>query len=681
MSTNQNDSEARSCCCNAGQSEEKIIPKPIATPALEPSMCCCAVRTSAEDDPLNKAELSVREKFHSAYTSTTGRLIVAVISGAALLASLFCKEILPFDPAWIAIILSGTPLFIEAFHSIRNRKIGAEVLVSTAIIATIITEEYLAGGEVAFIMSLGHLLENWTIRRARAGMEKLIKLRPQTARLVDGDTETMIDAKNVQVGNVIRVLPGESIPVDGVIITGNTSIDQQVLTGESIPVDKGADDEVFAATVNRFGAFTMKATKVGEDSSIAKMIRLVRVAEAQKAPIERITDKAASILVPVAILTAILVGLFTHDVMRGVTILVVFCPCSLVLATPTAIIAAIGNAARYGILIRSGEVLEQLGKVKVIAFDKTGTLTLGQPVLQTAQPVADSLDVDSLLTLAASLEQSSDHPLSRCVVKAANVKQLKLTPCEESQIVPGRGVVGKIDSQTSLLVGNEKMMNENGVVIRPENLSEAEKHTDRGETVVWVAKNGELVGFLTISDTVRKSASGTISQLLNENIDVMLLTGDNSRAANSIAGGVGITKIYSELLPEDKQRIISESQRSGKPVAMIGDGINDAPALKTANVGIAMGKIGSDLAIEAADIALVGDDVSRVPFLVRLSKKTIRTILQNITLSMSINFVAVILAAFGVLNPMLGALVHNLGSLLVVANASLLLSVKFSRTS
>lgn len=687
--------QEKQCCCGKNKPAEPLEPteniekKP---ETFAPS--CCSARCSSEDkqEPQNGFQ-----RFLAVFETVRARLILAVLSGICVLYSGLglWEGVIPFDPAWGAILLSGTPLLWGAVVSLWNRHITAEVLVSTAILATIYTNEIFAGGEVAFIMSLGHLLENWTIKRARAGIEKLLQLTPRTARRISGETqEEIIDTAAVRSGDVLRVLPGESIPVDGRILSGDTSIDQQLLTGEPLPVDKSAGDEVFAGTINRFGAFTMQATKVGEDSSLARMIRLVREAEMQKAPMERITDRWASILVPTAILTAVIVGLLTGEILRAVTILVVFCPCSLVLATPTAIVAAIGNAARYGILVRSGAVLELLGKITTIAFDKTGTLTEGKPQLGAVETLSGSSgkrwNEEPLLTLAATVEQYSDHPISKCITEAARAKGLKLSEhCRESRIAPGQGMVGKVDFSSNdkngearistVLLGNEKMLRENGISLDENAKTKAEAHLNEGATLVWIAVDAELCGFISITDSLRAEAAETVRELQKENINVLLLTGDHSQAARSIAEKAGVSEVHSELLPEEKQRIIAEKESRREITAMIGDGINDAPALKTASVGIAMGKIGSDLAVEAADIALIGDDISRIPFLVRLSRRTVKTIIGNICLSMGINFVAIILATTGLITPGIGALVHNAGSLLVVFNASLLLGLRWEK--
>lgn len=646
-------------------------------------MSCCSVRKKAPEEPSenSRKEQSTFGKILEFLDSVRGQVILASISAVAIILSVIpsVASAVPFHLAWIAIVLCAPERFIEAFKALRKKRLNADVLISTAIVATIITGEIFAGGEVALIMSLGHLLEEWTIGRTRAGIEKLIKMTPKTARRVQGDEEIVVSLEEIKAGETVRVLPGESIPVDGVILSGNTSVEQQLMTGEPLPVDKTVGDEVFAGTINRFGVFTMKAEKVGEDSTLAQMIRLVNEAEMQKAPMERITDRFASFLVPCAIAVAIIIGLIWWNPILAVTVLVVFCPCSLVLATPTAIVAAIGNASRYGILIRSGDVLEKLGRIKTVAFDKTGTLTQGKPILSAVVSLQEERSEEALLSLAASIEQESDHPLSRSVVEAAKERGVRIPPSgEDCRVVPGRGVVGETGSGETVLIGNEKLLKENEIIIPKNALDEAEPFLKNGATIVWVAVRSKTVGFLVLEDTVREKAGAVVKKLQDEGLDVMLLSGDNVKAVENCAKLTGIETVHAELLPQDKQRLIRE--RSGKEngmIAMVGDGINDAPALKTADIGIAMGKMGSDLAIEAADVVLVGDDISRVPYLIGLSRKTIRTIIGNIAFSMGINFVAVSLTAANILtDPAIGALIHNTGSLFVTLNASLLLMLK-----
>jgi heavy metal translocating P-type ATPase len=635
-------------------------------------------------------------------------------------------EFLFFDPAWFAIVISGSPFFINAIRNlICDRRVSVDTLLSTAITATIISDWFFpsgdnsgghvhsyifAGGEVAFIMALGHYLEEWTITRAKAGIEALLKLAPKTARRIESvsgnnidndnistnNSESIIPASEVCSGDLLRVLPGESVPVDGIIVTGNTSIDQSLITGESLPVDLFEGDSVYGGTVNCFGSFVMRATRVGEDASISNMIRLIQEAEQRKAHIERIADRWASFLVPMAIVTAMVVGLMNFligiffvdsefaiqaliegSVSRAVTILVVFCPCSLVLATPTAIIAAIGNASRFGILIRSGEAIERLAQVRVVAFDKTGTLTRGEPQLREVYSNDANIDADDLLRLAASVELLSEHPLARCIVGAANSAGLQLNSVDSFELFRGEGICAKLaGGDERLIVGNDRIVSRFNVTINDEIKLRAELRFDVGETVIWVVVDDEAIGFVSVSDTIRQVSRSVVESLRRGGVDVVLLTGDNARSARGISELAGIELVKSELLPEEKVKEIELIASRGDKIAMIGDGINDAPALKAATVGIAMGKIGSDLTIDAADVVLVGDDLSKLPFLLRLARMTQSKIVSNIWISMSINAVAIILATGGFIGPVVGALVHNAGSILVVLNASMLLNTK-----
>jgi heavy metal translocating P-type ATPase len=648
---------------------------------------CCRCR------PAESKKNGGKAGFHDFYEIIEPYLIA--VSGLFLVISFF--HLLPFDAAWITILISGTPIFYEAAQTLGKRRISVEVLISAAILATITANGFFpsehghhtylfAGGEVAFIMALGHWLEEWTVSRARAGIENLVRLTPQTARKLDGNTESVIPAAEVRCGDLLRVLPGETLPVDGEIVSGNTSIDQSLMTGESLPVDRFEGDSVFGGTINRFGSFTMQAVRVGEDSSLARMIQLVRDAEQKKAPLERIADRWASLLVPIALLTAVAVGIISYLVLgiaeesfrRAVTILVVFCPCSLVLATPTAIIAAIGNASHHGILIRSGEALERLGAVNVLAFDKTGTLTHGQPHLTSIYSFDTDYDSNGVLALAASVETLSEHPLAACIVDAADEKNLELEQTSDFEMYRGKGVAAELVNGKRVLVGNKRLLERYDIELSGFQKSQADERFGCGETVVWVADNQsrEVIGFLALADTIRETSKKAVEQIQNSGVEVILLTGDNDRAAQHIGKMSGISNIRSELLPNGKVETITELQRQGSCVGMVGDGLNDAPALKIADVGIAMGKIGSDLTIDAADIVLIGDDISRLPFLTRLARKTKRTILGNICLSMGINAVAIILASSGIMGPVVGALVHNAGSFFVVLNASLLLNIR-----
>ncbi len=589
------------------------------------------------------------------------------------------------DPAWITVIISGLPLvYLAIKRTINNRgiaKISSAHLISVAMIAAIATGDLFAAGEVAFIMAIGEILEDLTTDRAKRGLKKLISLAPSQARVINADGSlTLVSADTIKKGDVLRILPGESIPADGVVISGETSVDQSILTGESLPVDKAVGDSVYCGTINRFGAIDVRATEVGADSSLQKLIRMVREAEDKKAPAARVADAAASWLVPAALVIAVATGIITKDVVRAVTVLVVFCPCALVLATPTAIMAAIGQATKHGVIIKSGEALEKMGKTDVVAFDKTGTVTHGKLEVCDVVPLAREVDENLLLLVAASAEAKSEHPLAVAIADSAQKHGIKPATCENFRMSAGKGVCATVGEDV-IVCGNEKHLSENGIEICTALKNALDSLRGAGKGSICVAHNGKVIGAIGFSDVVRREARQTVDELAKLGMKTVLLTGDNLGAAKRVADDVGIDDVHAELLPEQKLEHISELQSRGKTVCMIGDGINDAPALKTADVGIAMGDIGSDVAVEAADIALMSDDVSRLPYLKRLSRATLGTIKLSITLSMVINVVAVALSVAGVLTPTTGALVHNLGSFFVILIAALLYDRKFDRRS
>ena len=527
-----------------------------------------------------------------------------VISGIAVICSLAKWQPFSFDMAWIAIILCGVPIVLEAIIGLVTAfDIKADVLVSLALIASVCIGQDFAAGEVAFIMQLGGLLEELTVAKARAGIEKLVHLTPRTARVLRGGAESMIPAEQVQVGNTLRGLPGECVPVDGVILSGQTSINQAVMTGESLPVDKSAGDEVSSGTMNQFGAFEMRATRVGADSSIQRMIRLVQSADAGKAKIVGIADRWA--------------------------------------------------------------------KVKVVAFDKTGTLTYGTPEVVAAVSVQEGLSHDELYRLAASAEQMSEHPLGKAIVRGCKRSGAALADAGEFRMIPGRGVSARVEGR-GLLAGNPELLREQGVTL-PE---EAGDYLAQGCTVTYLAVDGTYAGYIALSDTIRQESAEMVDALTALGVQPVLLTGDHENAARAIAQRLHIQEVRANCLPEDKMTAIDGYQAQGRSVCMMGDGVNDAPALKRAEVGIAMGGVGSDIAVDAADIALVDDEVKELPHLIALSHRMMTTIKLNMTFSMALNFAAIILAIIGTLNPVVGALVHNAGSVLVITNSAFLLNWK-----
>ncbi len=602
-------------------------------------------------------------------------LKMTIISGIFLLISvifmIFGINIpIYLNPAWGTVIISGIPMLLLAMvRLIREKWISSALLIAIAMVASLLIGEVFAAGEVAWIMALGALLEDWTVERAKKGLKNLINLTPQTGRRITNGIEEIIPVDEIKIGDTLRILPGESVPVDGEIITGTSSLDQSIMTGESLPIDKEVGDEVFCGTINLYGAIDIKATSIGENSSLQKLIDLVKAADEKQAPTQRIADKWATWLVPVALGIAIVAWLVTGNIERGVTVLVVFCPCALILATPTAIMAAIGQATKYGVLIKSGEALETLGGLNTLVFDKTGTLTYGNLEVSDVISFKDDLPSEDLLKIVASCEKLSEHPLAKAIVKNAKEAQIDIEEPQDFKMYPGKGVTCT-NSYGKIYAGNSKFLSEHNIDIDVD--CQLDKLRHEGKASIIVALNDEVIGLIGLSDVIREDSKDMIERLHELGTEIILLTGDNSETANYFAGQVGIGKVFGNLLPEEKLSWIEKLKSEGKKVCMIGDGVNDAPALKTADVSVAMGSIGSDVAIEAADIALLGDDIGKIPYLKKLSNSTLFTIKANIVMSMAINAAAIICSVLGLLNPVTGAIVHNAGSCLVVLNAALL---------
>ena len=569
--------------------------------------------------------------------------------------------------SWIAVILCGIPIFKECIEGlIREFDIKADLLVTIAIIASIIIGEVFAAGEIATIMAIGGFLEEYTVKRTQGRIEELARMSPQIATRIRNGIEEKISVEDVQVGDILKVLPGESIPTDGIIINGETSIDQSTLTGESLPVDKQKRDEVFSGTINLYGSFEMKSTKGSQDSSLQKLIRLVESSKPENAKIVRTADKWATIIVVIAFTAAVLTYLFTFEIIRSVTILVVFCPCALVLATPTAIMAAIGNLTKYGILVKDGESLEELACVDELVFDKTGTLTNGTPEI--VEIISDN--PKEMMHLLASLESKSEHPIAKSIVK--NYKGNGLSEVNDFKMHLGSGVSGTVNG-SKIIAGNESLIKSEDIPLKfgetPQN----------GEIQIFVAKDKEIIGKILLADTLRRNSAKTIRKLKGLRIKTTLLTGDNEKTAHNIAKQVKVRNVKANCRPEDKTEYIKREQILGHKVAMIGDGINDAPSLRKSNVGIAMGSIGSDISIEAADIALTNDNIEDIPQLIAVARRTIKIISTGIAFALTLNIAAMALAILGYLNPIEGALIHNIGSVIVIIYSSTLTTYKISK--
>ena len=591
-----------------------------------------------------------------------------------------CLQVLPFDHAWVTVAICGVPLlYLSVRRIICNRgisKISSALLISMAMLAAIAIGDLFAAGEVAFIMALGALLEEAITERAKKGLKNLLSLSPTQGRRIKGGAEEMVAIEEIVRGDVLRILPGERIPVDGRIVSGETSIDQSVMTGESLPVDKGVGEEIFCGTLNCFGSVDVEVKEVGASSSLQRLIHMVQEAEEKQAPMQRIADRWASWLVPIVLVLALGAYAATANIIIAVTLMVVFCPCALVLATPTAIMAAIGQATKRGVIIKSGETLEKMGKVDTVAFDKTGTLTCGKLSVSDVLPFDASLGEDGLLFRVASAESRSEHPLGKAIVAHAKAQSVMPAPAGDFRMTAGRGISAEVEGRR-LFCGSESFLRENGVTLTVPMQEALARLREDGKAIVLAAEGTRCLGVLALSDTLRPEAKSVVERLHGMAVHTVLLTGDNEAAAASFARQVGIDEVCAELLPEEKVAHIKNLQEQGRKVLMCGDGVNDAPALKTADVSAAMGAMGSDIAVEAADIALMRDDVVQIPYLKRLSDATATTIRLSITLSMTINFAAIVLSLMGKLNPTTGALVHNAGSCFVVLIAALLYDRKF----
>lgn len=591
-----------------------------------------------------------------------------------------------FKPVWISIVISAFPFLVGAIKNIVKFKIKNSLLITIAVIASVFVGEYFAAAEIAILMAIGELLEDYTVDRAKKGLNDLISSTPKKAKkLFKTDysyTVKEVPIEEIENGDLIRVMPGEIISVDGIIKEGFASIDQSILTGESLPVDKTVGDEVFCGSMNCFGSIDIIAKDV-ENSSLQKFIDLVERAEKEQTPMQTVIDRLAVKLVPTALLIAIATfvimvlskfDLYT-SINRAVTVLVVFCPCALFLSTPTAVMASIGQASRHGVIIKTFNALEKLAKVNKIAFDKTGTLTYGKLNVNDIENFSEFSD-EKIMSLISSLESKSEHPIAKSVTEYLDKKNIKKENVENFKMKIARGVEGEILGN-KYFCGNEKYFRENNINIKDNVKEKIEKYSSEAKNIILFGDEKEVLSIVTLSDTLRENAKEMVENLKNFEIEPLLLTGDNLSTAKYFSEKVGIIEVKAELSPEEKFENI-KSLKENNVVCMIGDGINDAPALKLADVSVAMGKTGSDISIESANIVLMGHDVSKIVYLKKLANATVKTIKFNIIISLLINLVAVILSVLGVLNPLVGAIVHNLGSILVILNASLLYDRKFN---
>lgn len=583
------------------------------------------------------------------------------------------------------VLVLGWEFHIGMLKQARMKSANMDTLISLGTLAAIfysiwamaVHEMHLyfeTGAVIAALILLGRYFEAKSRGQASEAIEKLLQLGAKTARIIENGQEREVPVEQVAVGNMLLIKPGEKIPVDGKIVKGDTSIDESMLTGESMPVGKHINDDVFGATININGAIHVEATKVGQDTVLAQIVKMVAEAQVKKAPIQKLADKISGIFVPIvlgiAVVTAVawyfVTGDIAQSIIPAVAVLVIACPCSLGLATPTAIMVGTGLGAKRGILIKSGEALEKGKKVDIVIFDKTGTLTEGKPKVTDTVPCAEDGAIENLLFWSASLEKLSEHPLAQAVVNAAKEKNLALQEVHEFENLAGRGVRGRMGND-SLLVGSGRLMREFGISTEAcrQKMEELE---NQAKTVIAVSRNEKIIGILAIADTLKEDAKDAVTKLRLAGIETVMITGDNKRTAEAIAKQVGIEKIFAEVLPQDKAEKVKILQRDGLKVAFVGDGINDAPALVQADLGIAIGT-GTDIAIEAGNIVLVKGYPLKVVEALALARITFRTIKQNMFWAFFYNVAALPLAAFGLLNPMIAAGAMAFSSVSVVGNS------------
>ena len=566
--------------------------------------------------------------------------------------------------ALAAVGVGGLGIVWGALRGLWQRQVNVDELVSIAVIASVLAGEHLSAALVVFMMIFGQLLEEATSQRATAALEHLAALQPERAHRVDGDTIEEVDVDDLQTGDAVLARPGERLPVDGVVLAGAAAVDETLVTGESLPVHKEPGQRVYAGTLNQDGALTIRTEAVGEQAYVGQISRLLDALEEERAPIVRVADRYAKYFTPAILIVAAATWLISRELSAALAVLIIACPCALVLATPTAIVAGVANAARQGILIKGGARFEAAGAVDTVAVDKTGTLTWGTPVVRRVIP-ADGVQAKTLLTLAAAVERFSEHPLGKALVRHATAQALTLPAAEDFRAFPGRGVAGRAGSQ-EIVVGTRELLHDQGVADIP-----TQEAAPQEGSVLLVAVDGRFRGWVQFADTARPDAAQAIEHLHALGIRrVVMLTGDRQQEAKRLAAAVGINDWRARLLPEDKVDWIRGAREAGSRVAMAGDGVNDAPALAAADLGIVMGGTGTAVAAETADIALMRGDIGQLPTAIAISRMTLRGVKQNLLFALVWNLVGIALAATGVLGPIAAALAHNLGSVAVVVNAA-----------
>jgi Cd2+/Zn2+-exporting ATPase len=598
-------------------------------------------------------------------------LVAAVINNPSGLSELSHAS----SPLYLAAALVGSAyIWWSAVQGIRARDFTADIPVSIATIAALAIGQYSAAAVVAVLLLAGGMLEQFVSARAGNALDALAKLLPNQVLVRRDGQDVLIPLEQAQNDDLVLIRSGDRIPVDGIVLSGAASINQAAITGESVPVDKHAGDAVYAGTLSEVGALEIRATKVGDETTLGQIRRMVAEAQAQKAPIERILNRFAQFYTPTAIALGLVVWLWSGDILRAITILIVFCPCVMVLATPTALVASIGNAALRGSLVKKGATVEALARVNTVVFDKTGTLTTGQPQLTAITPLDRRAESD-LLRLAAVAEKFSEHPLGKAVVAVARRRGIAIPDPEAFTVLPGLGVRAVVDAH-EVVIGRPRLLAEEGISIPATVTEQTERLAAVGRTVILVAEAQQVIGMLTLEDALRPEAKEVIARLTKLDVRTVLISGDNAATANRIAAELAIGEVYAETLPQQKAALVTRLQTARRHVAFVGDGVNDGPALATADVGVAMGRSGTDVAIETAEIALLTDDLTKLTHLLGLSRQAMRAIRQNLAFSLGVLAIAVTLATLGILSPVTGALLHELSSIPVIANSARLIGVR-----
>lgn len=593
--------------------------------------------------------------------------LAILISWSGVLRPRFSFDVAAFS----AVLLGGLPMLKEAFLNLKAKSITAEVAMSIGMIASLSIGEFLSAAFIAFFMLIAEFLDKFTAEKSRTAVRELIKLSPKRAVVKRDGVEMEVDISTVRHGDTVIVKSGEKIPVDGVVVVGQASVNQAPVTGESMPVEKSVGDEVFAGTINEIGVVQVRVNKVGEDTTLARIIRLVEEAEGAKAPIQRVADRYAAYFVPTVLGVAALTFMITRNLISSIAVVVVACPCAVALATPLAVVASVGKAAKRGIIVKGGVYLEELGRIDTVVMDKTGTLTLGEPRVTDIRGFGEHNEQE-IITLAATAEKHSEHSLAKAIARKANDYGVKVPDHEECQVIRGKGVVASYNGQT-VIIGSRELLKEKGIDVPRPVAEYMHQEEMAGKTAILIAHDGVVCGVICVSDVLRESTIRAIEELKGKGIKLVMLTGDNPRTAQAIAGQVGIHEIVAGMLPEEKVDEVKALVKQGRKVVMVGDGINDAPALAQASVGIAMGAAGTDVAMEAADVALMTDDLTKVPEAISIGRRTFNVIKQNIASSIIFNVVGVTLASMGLLNPMMAAVAHALPDFILFLNSSRLI--------